>query len=125
MIRVSVKGDWGNTEKMLRSMKRLGLKQTLDKYGALGVEALKKATPVDTGTTAASWRYEVVLSRNGGELVFHNDNVNQHVNIALIVNYGHATGQGVWVEGRHYIEPAIQETFDKMVDELWKEVKQT
>lgn len=123
MISVDIKGDWGNTERFLKNIKRRkNYAKILVKYGELGVDALKRATPVDTGTTAESWRYEIQDEPNGARLSFCNDNVNEGVNIALILNYGHATGNGVWVEGRHYIEPAVTQIFDSLADELWKEV---
>ena len=122
MIKVDVKGDWSKTEKLLENVSKKRHYKVLTKYGDRGVEALQSVTPVDTGLTAASWRYEVTETRDQSRLTFHNDNVNNGVNIALVVNYGHATRRGGWVEGRHFIEPTIQEVFDKLADELWKEV---
>ena len=77
---------------------------------------------MDTGLTAASWRYEISDDADGVSISFHNDNINQNVNIAIILQYGHGTGTGGWVEGRDYINPAIQPVFDKMAEDLWKEV---
>lgn len=123
MIKATVKGDWGNTEGFLsRSVNRRNYASILSKYGDRGVDALKEATPVRTGTTAASWRYEIEASGSTYRIVFHNDNVNDGVNIALILNYGHATQSGAWVEGRDFIEPALQSVFDGMANEMWREV---
>ena len=123
MIKATVKGDWGNTEGFLnRSVNKRNYASILTKYGDLGVEALKEATPVRTGLTASSWRYEIEAERGIYRIVFHNDNVNEGVNIALILNYGHATQSGVWVEGRDFIEPALKEVFDGMANEMWREV---
>lgn len=125
MIRATVKGDWGKTERLLKAVGRKNHSAILNKYGEIGVAALAKATPVLTGKTAASWRYEVHVDRSESRLEFHNDNVNDGVNIALILNYGHATQSGVWVEGRNYIGPTLEEVFNKLADEIWKEVKKS
>lgn len=128
MITVKVTGDWGNTERFLKNASKLrkrSLIALLEKYGRAGVQALSEATPVRTGKTAASWGYTVHVGEQGqgDRLEFHNDNVNHGVNIALILNYGHATGSGVWIEGRNYIEPAMDKIIKSLADELWKEVK--
>ena len=123
MIQISSKGDFKNVTRWLERAKekmRLGV---LDKYGRAGVAALSSATPVDSGVTASSWRYEIQNDGNGASLSFHNDNINNGVNIAIILQYGHGTGTGGWVEGRDYINPAIQPIFDDLVEEVVKEVK--
>ena len=84
--------------------------------------ALASATPVETGETANSWHYEVERGGGGARLVFTNTHINKGVNIAIILQYGHGTGTGGWVEGRDYINPAIQPVFDKIVESLWREV---
>lgn len=122
MIEIRASGDFRNITNWLEQIKTKHRMSILDKYGKLGVEALSKATPVDTGKTASMWRYEIQNDRKGAVLSFHNDNINNYVNIAIILQYGHATGTGGWVEGRDYINPAIQPIFDKISSELWKEV---
>ena len=122
MIRVSVRGDWKKTERFLDRIKDFHDTRVFDKYGKLGIEALRSVTPVDTGRTADSWRYELLETGTGYTLEFHNDNVNNGVNIAMILNFGHGTGTGGWVEGRNFIDPAIQPLFDELVEELWREV---
>ena len=121
-IKITSKGDLSNVTRWLERAKeklRLGI---LDKYGREGVSALSSATPVDSGVTAASWRYEIQNGPQGAKLSFHNDNINKGVNIAIILQYGHGTGTGGWVEGRDYINPAIQPLFDEIVENVWKEV---
>lgn len=125
-ITLTSKGDYEKITKYLKKIKteyrdRI-LYRALEKYGNIGVEALSSATPVDTGRTAASWRYEINIGSDTASLVFHNDNINKYVNIAIILQYGHGTGTGGWVEGRDYINPAIQPIFDALPDEVWKEV---
>lgn len=122
MIRFGGKGDFSKTKNYLKRLKeavRLGI---LDKYGKAGVAALSSATPVDSGKTASSWFYDVSQSQTGAKITFYNSHVNKGVNIAIILQYGHGTGTGGWVEGRDYINPAIQPVFDKLVESVWKEV---
>lgn len=96
----------------------------LAKYGTLGVNALQDATPKRTGKTAASWTFEIREDYASGEISiqFINTNIQNGVNIAIILDVGHATGRGSWVKGRNYIDPAIQPIFDQMAEEAWKEV---
>lgn len=94
----------------------------LSKYGQIGVDALSSATPVDTGKTASSWSYKIKRQNGKISLEFHNSNINKGVPIAIILQYGHATSNGGWVQGRDYINPAVQPLFDKIIEELRKEV---
>lgn len=94
----------------------------LDKYGREGVAALASATPVDTGLTAHSWKYEIQQKKDSVTISFSNTNIQNGVPIAIILQYGHATRNGGWVQGRDYINPAIQPIFDKIANEAWKEV---
>lgn len=122
MIKIKQNGDFSKVIAYLEKVKNADNEAILHKYGKMGVEALRNGTPVDTGLTASSWSYEIVRE---GELVtieFHNSNVNKHVNIAIILQYGHGTGTGGWVEGRDYINPALQPIFDQIVEDAWKEV---
>lgn len=125
-IKLTSKGDYGKITRYLQDLKNKKaqriIEAALNKYGQEGVSALSAATPVKTGLTASSWRYEVEVGDETAKLVFHNDNINNYVNIAIILQYGHGTGTGGWVEGRDYINPAIQPIFDKIPDEVWKEV---
>ena len=125
MIDVEVVGNKvssGSVDHFLRKLLKKDWSQVLKKYAEAGVQALSAATPVDSGKTAASWGYEIEETKNGLTIYWTNSNVNKHVNIAIIIQYGHATGSGGWVEGRDYINPALQPIFDQMADALWKEV---
>lgn len=95
---------------------------TLDEYGRKGVEALQAATPIDTGMTANSWYYTIERTRNSVSLSFYNSNVRNGVPIAIILQSGHATRNGGWVEGIDYINPAIRPIFEEMANNMWKEV---
>ena len=127
MITLSTRGTFGGLETLLTGGKRRRAKRLdiLRKYGDKCLEALVEATPVRTGVTAASWRYEVETIGNTTRLGFHNDNVQQNMNIALIVDKGHGTPSGTWVEGRNYIEPAIADKIDELIEEMWKEMTAT
>lgn len=123
MIQVKQKGDFGNTTRYLQRAKKGARVLNLAKFGVEGVNALKAATPVDTGLTANSWYYKIEEDTKGiYKISFCNSNVNKGVNIAIILQYGHGTRNGGWIEGRDYINPAIQPIFDKIVDSAWKEV---
>lgn len=122
MVTFRMKGDFSKTDSFLEKIKDSIKLRKLDKYGRDGVAALSSATPVNTGLTANSWTYEIKQSENYISLEFHNTNFNKGVPIAIILQYGHGTGNGGWVEGRDYINPAIQPIFDKIVQDAWKEV---
>lgn len=122
MISLTSKGDFRKTEKFMKNARTKKLMSILKQYGEEGVAALMVATPLDTGRTASSWRYEIKIENNCIRLVFHNDNIQNGVPIAIILQYGHGTGTGGWVEGRDYINPAIQPVFDKIANSAWKEV---
>lgn len=122
MITFNQKGDFSKLTRFLEKAKEVVHLGDLDRYGREGVAALKSATPVDTGLTADSWYYEV--TNKGGEikLTFKNSNIQNGVPIAIILQYGHGTGTGGWVEGRDYINPAILPIFDKIAEEAGREV---
>ena len=122
MIKIIHRGDFSKVIAWLDKAKDADASGVLKKYGQMGVEALRNATPVDTGLTASSWYYKVVKTDDVWAIEFHNDNINKHVNIALILQYGHGTGTGGWVEGRDYINPALQPIFDQMAEDAWREV---
>mgnify|MGYP000016506963 CR=1 FL=1 len=122
MIVFRQKGDFSKATHFFERAKEAAKLGMLDKYGKAGVEALSSATPVETGLTASSWSYEIKHSNGSAVIEFHNSNINKGVPIAIILQYGHGTGTGGWVEGRDYINPAIQPVFDKIVEDAWKEV---
>ena len=122
MITFTQRGDFAKLTRYLEKLKEAAKVGVLDKYGRAGVAALSSATPVDSGTTAASWNYEVKHQNASATITFKNSNINKGVNIAIILQYGHGTGTGGWVEGRDYINPAIQPIFDKIVEDAWREV---
>lgn len=115
-------GNFNRTEKFLNDIKGQHYLNKLDKYGQMGVDALKDATPKDTGKTADSWTYKIERSKKTTSISWLNTNVNNGVNIAIILQYGHGTGTGGYVQGRDYINPALRPVFDEIADKVWKEV---
>lgn len=121
MIRIRQKGDFSKTTKYLASVQNLPSKVNLEKYGQIGVEALASATPSRSGLTAGSWSYEIESTGTTASINFLNSNINDGVQIAVILQYGHGTGTGGYVQGIDYINPAIRPVFEQMSDAIWKE----
>ena len=103
-------------------MSKFQINKILEKYGQMGVEALRSATPVDSGKTAECWGYEISVRKEGATIHWTNTNQNKGVYIAVILQYGHGTGTGGYVQGIDYINPAIRPVFDKIAEEAWMEV---
>ena len=116
------KGDFSKTIKFLNKMKNIKINDILSKYGKIGVNALLQATPKDSGVTSQSWNYRIEVNNNNAYIVWYNTNVVKGVNIAVILQYGHGTRNGGWVEGTDYINPAMKPIFDKIANQVWKEV---
>ena len=122
MISFRQKGDFKKLTRYLERAKEVVKLGDLDKYGREGVQALSSATPVDSGLTASSWYYTIENKNGIAKIMFNNSNVQNGVPIAVILQYGHGTGTGGWVEGRDYINPAIRPIFDKIAESAWREV---
>ena len=122
MISFRQKGNFNKATRYLERAKQVVHLGMLDKYGREGVAALASATPKDTGETASSWDYVIENKKGSVTISFINSNIQNGVPIAIILQYGHGTGTGGWVQGRDYINPAIRPVFDKIVNEAWREV---
>lgn len=122
MISFRQKGDFSKLTRYFERVKEAVRRGELDKYGREGVAALASATPVDSGLTASSWYYEIVRTNNSISINFLNSNIQNGVPIAVILQLGHGTGTGGWVEGRDYINPALRPIFDKIANDAWREV---
>ena len=122
MIKFRQKGDFSKVTKYFEKLKEADRFRLLDKYGRDGVAALASATPVKSGLTAQSWYYKIETKNGMSRVSFHNSNIQNGVSIAIILQYGHGTRNGGWVEGRDYINPAIQPVFDQIVEHAWREV---
>lgn len=116
------KGSFNRTEKFMNFLLNRNYLNILDRYGRMGVSALQSATPKDTGYTADSWNYEIVNEKDTVRLIFTNNNVNEGQNIAILLQYGHGTRNGGYVQGRDYINPVLQPLFDDMADACFREV---
>lgn len=122
MITFRQKGDFSKLSIFLERMKEVVNLSNLDKYGKEGVRALSQATPKESGKTASSWYYEIHHDKGSSSISFHNSNINDGVPIAILLQYGHGTGWGGYVQGKDYINPAIQPVFEKIAREAWEEV---
>ena len=124
-ITFSHKGDFSKTINFLNNLKAKHYLKVLTECGEEGLKALRSATPVDTGLTAASWNYEVKMGNGSSSVIWTNSNVNNGVSIVLLIQYGHATGTGGYVQGRDFITPAIQPIFDKISQKAQMEVSKS
>lgn len=117
------KGSFKNTEKFLKKAEKTDFFAHLEKFGEMGVEALRSATPVDSGLTADSWGYEIRKTADDCAIYWTNSNEQKgYFNVALHLQMGHGTRNGGWVEGRDYINPAIQPIFDQIAEDCWREL---
>lgn len=122
MIEISKSCNFEKTIAHLEKMRNAAKKEILNKYGKMGVDALRAATPVDTGKTAASWSYKIQNTGSGVEIIWSNSNVNKGENIAILIQYGHGTRNGGYVRGVDYINPAMKPIFENLAKELEREV---
>lgn len=122
MITFKHTGDFSKTTKFLKSTKNVNITNILNEYGKAGVAALASATPIESGLTANSWYYEVEIKKGSYVIHFNNSNNQNGVPIAVILQYGHGTRNGGWVQGRDYINPAVQPIFDNITNKAWREV---
>jgi len=122
MITFTQKGSFKNTERYLARLKTAQLYAVLNKYGSLGVAALSNATPVESGETAAAWTYTIEQRPGYYSIHWRNTHVHEGRPIAILLQYGHGTGTGGYVQGRDYVNPAVRPIFDQMANEAWKEV---
>ena len=124
VIQMSEKGDFKKTFKFLKAMQEKKFLSNLNKYGERGVQLLSENTPRDTGLTASSWYYKIEDDGSTLTITWYNSNVKKdYFNVALMLQYGHATKNGGWIEGIDYINPALKPLFDEMEKDIWEEVK--
>lgn len=124
LVTIKHRGSFKNTELFLNRASNINYTRILERYGQEGVNALAASTPVDTGETANSWIYEIKQVSNGIKLIWKNTNIVDGVPIAVIIQYGHGTKNGGYVQGIDYINPALQPIFDRLINETWKGVTQ-
>lgn len=121
-IKFNHTGNFSKTLQFLNIIIKRDYLNKLNRYGLEGVQALSSATPKRTGLTAASWTYKITEEDGKITMSWFNTNVKNGVQIAVILDYGHGTGRGTYVQGRHYISPAVQPVFDRIANDVWKEV---
>ena len=122
MIVYKTKGEWKKTFNFFSFLSNRKYLKKLEKYGEMGVESLMKNTPKDSGKTSESWSYRIEEGSDGISIVWTNSNFNHYVNIAVILQYGHGTGTGGYVQGIDYINPALKPIFEEIANKAWKEV---
>lgn len=122
MIRFTHKGNFDKTEKFLKKSFGKDYRSVLERFGQRGVTALSAATPIESGQTANSWSYDIIQNDDTISIVWNNDHIVKGVNIAVILQYGHGTRNGGWVQGRDYINPALRPIFDELAEAAWREV---
>lgn len=122
MLSFTHRGSFKNIEKFLSKMERREMFAGLNALGQEGVHALAAATPIDSGVTASSWYYEVKTDNQGATISWHNDNVVAGTPLVILLQYGHGTGTGGYVQGRDFINPAIEPIFNRIAEEVWKVV---
>ena len=123
MITFTAKGSWSKTGRWLAKMKNEQMFNIMDKYGSVGVNALSNATPADTGLTAASWTYDIVHRRGYHAIHWRNTHMVDGIPVAIMIQYGHGTGTGGYVQGRDFINPAIRPIFEQIVEDIMREVR--
>lgn len=123
MITVSQSGSFDNTDKFINSMKKDEAFRFLDAFGRQGVAALRSSTPVDTSLTSNSWKYEIIKNKGKYSIVWSNINVESGIPVAILIQYGHATKDGGWVDGIDYVNPTMRPLFNKIADQVWERVK--
>ena len=122
MFKFKQKGNYSKINRYLTKVQKPIKLDMLKKYGDEGVDALKANTPFDSGKTRESWYYKIIIKDGSARIEYCNSHINKNVSIAIILQYGHGTGTGGWVQGRDYINPAIQPVFDKMAKSAWEEI---
>lgn len=124
-VRFTHKGDFNGFERLCNRLLNMDYLNILEKYGQIGVRALQRATPVDSGKTASSWSYEIQNKKDEVTLTWTNSNVNDGCNVAILLQYGHGTKNGAYVQGIDYINPALKPIFDNIAESVWKEALKT
>jgi hypothetical protein len=122
MIILESKGEYKQTKQFLNRITHDEIYKCLNRYGQEGVVALASATPKDSGKTASSWRYELKQDANSYSIIWSNTNIVRGTPVAVLIQYGHGTGTGGFVQGRDYINPALRPIFDRIANEVWREV---
>jgi len=122
VLSITSSGSFRNTESFLKAMQKMDILQVLRKYGAQGAQALSNATPVNTGRAAASWNYEVGKEKGTYFIYWTNSDTENGFPVVIMLQFGHGTRNGGYVQGRDFINPAIRPIFDQIAEDVWKVV---
>ena len=123
MIVIKKTGDYRRANSYLERLLEIVHLGILDKYGSKGVAALQAATPKETGRTANSWYYEISHTTSSASITWFNSNNNQGYNIAILIQYGHGTGTGAYIQGIDYVNPAMKDVFEQIANDVCEEIK--
>lgn len=123
MIKIKQKGNFENLDKFLKKSLKIIKIDNIVPIAEECMQKLKEATPKDSGLTADSWSYEITNTQYKKILTIYNSNVVNGVNIAFVIDVGHISNGGHWVEGKDYIEPEVLGAFNKILNNTWKELK--
>lgn len=122
-LSINNKGKWSDTDKFLKALTKITVDDVLKKYGQMGVDALIKASPTDSGLLAESWSYKIEKDKKGNKILeWHNSDIENGYSVAFLVQYGHGTASGTFVEGKDFINPAIKPVMDQIVKDIIEEV---
>lgn len=122
MITFESQGNWESTTRWFKKARSMQYRRAIERYAYAGLDALRNATPIDSGKTAESWDFEIIQNRKFTKIVYTNSHMPDGFPIAVMLQYGHGTGSGGWVQGRDYINPATRSIFDKIAEDAWKEL---
>jgi len=123
MIKITQKGDFKKLNRFLKKSIKITKVKNIELFAQKCVERLKEVTPKDTGLTASSWEYVITRKRGFTNLQINNTNIQNGENIALILEYGHGSKNGTWIEGKNFVEPALIKTYRDLLDTTWKEME--
>lgn len=123
MFEITGKGDFSKTKNFLTKMIRKDEFSALEQYGQMGVTALQRSTPVDTGLARESWGYKIVRGPRTTSIEWYNTDIEGGSKVVILIQYGHATGTGGYVQGRDFINPAMRPVFDRIANDMWEKVK--
>jgi len=122
MITLKQKGDFSKLDKYFKKSVKISKTENVTLFADKCLEKLKEATPKESGLTSESWKYVIVRRKNSTSVQFYNTNNQNGANVALLLEYGHATRSGTWIQGQNYIDPVVKETYLNILNKTWKEM---
>lgn len=123
MLKIKSKGNWDRTDKFFKKSVKITKIENIALFAEKCIERLKQETPKDSGITAESWDYTINIVGKRKTLYLTNSNIQNGVKIVILIEFGHATPSGTWVEGQNFVGPITQEVYNEIVNKTWKELK--